>query len=1241
MEVFISNAPSNLNPQQLRKKLQPLLESRAITTFSCYKQLRKNWAKLTFIDSDVHKANEFLALHGQIAQNRFRPPYPLNFGEAGQPLNIKPSYHPPDEFLLRNMREEEARKLRPENRKKVERKRSKKSSFNIRSLHCGVLDYNMSEPQYISYFHDHRPGLIKFGKSALKVQLNSEPLEFFDNELIATYDMINQITISGGSLPSITLFLYNPPKIYRVAALDSSGYGGKLMRNRVHSLSTLHDGPVSTCIVYRLVLETSSDIRFLLALKSDGFHIPEPFLWTVPTIKPDVSYDKEHRDFMKTLEDEDSIFSWEVKFQLHALVSNGILRPNKVTWLSSYIEDLYRKIGSDRMVNLIRKLAKKCPWPAPDADPSFFSPHQLVAKLRHMESMSRLEETELYGIRRLQTNSVKIHKVTVTPASIYLEGPLYEGKNRVLRLYEDNIDSFLRINFTEEDGEPLQFDRLASLAFIFYDVFDGVLRYGINIGGRRFHFLGFSHSSLRAQSCWFMAPFLHDHGVVNRNRLISNLGDFSQMPSAAKCAARIGQAFSDTQTSIKIDRAVVSFNLPDVKKNGRVFSDGVGIISQSLLRTMWKDDRKSMKWKPTSYQIRYAGAKGMISLDSRLKGDALMLRPSMVKFRSEASNLEICGAAGAPLLTFLNRQLIKILEDLGVAEKSFLRLQKEEVDRLKVITKYTAYASSFLESTHVGIAARMPWLLLALERMGLDYLCDPFLRQVVQLTVIVRLRELKYKARIPLGNAVTMYGIMDETGFLKEGQIYCTLSDGNVLSGHVVVTRAPSVHPGDVQVAEAVEVPEDSSLRDLKNCVVFSQHGSRDLPSMLSGGDLDGDLYSVIFDEDLFPTHTVMAADYPKAPEVPLGRPVEVVDITTHFLKFMENDHLGRICNNHLALADQSPQGTKDLRCILLAEMASTAVDFSKTGEPVNISKMPKMSRVRADFMAPSPRVHVSKNIDIAGREVDDGPDDDDEDSSLTTPKYRYYESQKVLGKLYRQIDERAFFDEMESHMKTKSKKNAKTDILSEVFDYVLDQVGDLEWEHQIDAARDIKEMYEENLESLQYTYSFSPWSIRLTEVEVFIGNIVDRERGMTPKQRETSLGLREEFDVLVRYVVSRMLDSGENKDKNEDATEEKDNESLERTVACLSVAVDAARSRLAKGNRDQPAGDQDQDQDQGDLVSWGWIAAAVCLSEVEKWKRAAAREAGVGSAYDDADDLFSEDGWNGVTLGGGAKGWY
>ena len=180
---------------------------------------------------------------------------------------------------------------------------------------------------------------------------------------------------------------------------------------------------------------------------------------------------------------------------------------------------------------------------------------------------------------------------------------------------------------------------------------------------------------------------------------------------------------------------------------------------------------------------------------------------------------------------------------------------------------------------------------------------------------------------------------MDETGFLQESEIYCSIHKDTgplLLTGSVVITRSPAMHPGDIQCVTAVDVPVDSPLRNLHNMVVFSSHGQRDLPSQLSGGDLDGDIYNVIYDQRLYPRKLSEPANYDAAPAVDIGRSVERSDMTDFFINFMENDTLGMISTLHQILADQSDLGTLDPDCIHLAGQASTAVDFSKTGIPVS-----------------------------------------------------------------------------------------------------------------------------------------------------------------------------------------------------------------------------------------------------------------------------------------------------------------
>lgn len=127
------------------------------------------------------------------------------------------------------------------------------------------------------------------------------------------------------------------------------------------------------------------------------------------------------------------------------------------------------------------------------------------------------------------------------------------------------------------------------------------------IAGQGYSFLGFSHSSLRSQACWFMASFVSDDMVLMHAPLvIKRLGDFSAIRSPAKCAARIGQAFTDTTGTVEISVNMLS-KLDEVERNERVFSDGCGTMSFELAERIWQVYGQARTLKPTVFQIRYAG----------------------------------------------------------------------------------------------------------------------------------------------------------------------------------------------------------------------------------------------------------------------------------------------------------------------------------------------------------------------------------------------------------------------------------------------------------------------------------------------------------------------------------------------------------------------------------------------------------------------------------------------------------
>jgi hypothetical protein len=574
---------------------------------------------------------------------------------------------------------------------------------------------------------------------------------------------------------------------------------------------------------------------------------------------------------------------------------------------------------------------------------------------------------------------------------------------------------------------------------------------------------------------------------------------------------------------------------------------------------------------------------------------------------------------------FLNRQLIKILEDLGVGSQAFIDLQEAATRRLRLMTDTSINTGLLLKQSTISQASQISSLIWHLGEAGFGYHDDIFLSSVVQLAVATELRDLKYRGRIPVKDGMTLYGIMDETGYLQEGQVFVITEQqavpsvaiasntyfGNedaipggkqvLVRNNIIITRSPAMHPGDVQSVHAVNVPEDSPLQHLRNVVVFSQHGDRDLGSQLSGGDLDGDLYNIIYDNQLRRVQTYVAAQYPRLSPVELDRPVTANDMSDFFVKFMETDQLGMRCNVHMQLADQRTLGTLDPDCVAIAGMASTAVDFSKTGIAVDMKRLPKYNRVRPDFMAPSPRVQDNDSGEIEVEELDDYDDDAFEGIDEERKPIRYYKSNKVLGMLYRNIDEKQFIADMQtSHHARRQVTKSSDGLMAKLCDYVIQQAEayGVMYDHHLKFARDVRAQYENNLQDILYHYSPNI-NMPLSEAEGFAGTILGRQGGAQGKPlRELSKTMRERFDTVAGYYAIRMIHGDDAIHGSEylDALydlEEREIEAWPRTIACLIVACQE------KGLHDYRL---------GSFQSFKYIAAASCLKEFERTRRGLGR---------------------------------
>jgi RNA-dependent RNA polymerase len=382
-------------------------------------------------------------------------------------------------------------------------------------------------------------------------------------------------------------------------------------------------------------------------------------------------------------------------------------------------------------------------------------------------------------------------------------------------------------------------------------------------------------------------------------------------------------------------------DVPDIKypDNEYNFSDGVGKISEFLASLISMELKLPRDQPPPScFQFRLGGCKGVLTVWPEAKQREVYVRPSQEKFKAKHKILEVIRCS-QPATACLNRQLIIVLSSLGASDDVF---------RVKLEDTLQKYADAMVRPAAARAidANQFTLELAAMVRDGFMEIREPFVVSLLSLWRSWSIKYLKEKARIMVENGAFVLGVVDETGILEghyddededdkvDGEnpekrkeknpptmpeIFLQVSDPEkpgqfrVIEGLCLVARNPSLHPGDIRTVRAVDIPE---LRHLRNVVVFPSKGDRDLASMLSGGDLDGDDYIVIWDKDL----TNGVTNYPPMDYLPmepieLSRDVEVNDITKFFVNYMKNDKLGAIANSHLAWADYLEEGVKSDQC--------------------------------------------------------------------------------------------------------------------------------------------------------------------------------------------------------------------------------------------------------------------------------------------------------------------------------------
>lgn len=806
------------------------------------------------------------------------------------------------------------------------------------------------------------------------------------------------------------------------------------------------------------------DLSYVMPKKAD--------LWSIID-SPD--YNETSLDLKTLDEGSDGIISlpFEVRYQLEVCISREILNEHNIT--REFIQNL-AQISSENPLkarSILEYVAAQ--------GVRVFNPMKIF---KDREAMAFAAETEIPHYCAF------VRKAIITPTTIYFNSPTVETTNRVLRRYarENRDGRFLRVQFSDElsqgrinpCAEKSKDDELYTRVY-------RTLYNGIQIGDRNYEFLAFGGSQFRENGAYFFCPT----EFLSCDDIRRWMGNFSHIPVVAKYAARLGQCFSTTRAINSLSKPDIVL-VPDIEKvidNGITkttycFTDGVGKISPFLAQMITVELGIRTKAAPSAFQFRLGGCKGILVVWPDAKEKQVHIRKSQQKFTAVYNGLEIIRCSRFSIAT-LNRQTITILSALGVEDEVFLQMLSDQLESYQNAMDDDELAVNlllrYIDDNHMTIN------IATMIRNGFMTQKDPFVMSLLYLWRAWSIKLLKEKARIIVEDGAFLFGCVDETGTLKGyttpdippgsnpeekdlPEIFVQVPDKkdpdkyNVIVGLCLIGRNPSLHPGDLRVVMAVDKPQ---LRHLRDVVVFPSTGERDIASMCSGGDLDGDDYFVIWDKKLIPKQWNNEPMSYSAPEPrKIDRPVQITDLMKFFVRYMKNDALRTIAPAHLANSDYLSRSVKDPICLELAALHSKAVDYVKSGEA---AQMPARLRPKKwpHFME---RNQKSKDFQ--------------------------YHSTKILGKIYDRVERVNFSPQYERPFDKR------------ILDfYELD-------EGLLNTAREIKSQYDLGMRKIMSQQEIA------TEFEIWSTFVLSRPRvGSDYKMQEIIAGLSDALKEQYRTI--------------------------------------------------------------------------------------------------------------------------
>lgn len=505
------NVPAQLSDQGLMKEMEPIIKRLGILDFLCDKPKRKSIGFIVFYRPE--DGERFLLLHGQEeipgtmnARGKRRLRSKLKI--MGADVFCSRSKKAPSKFAIQSLQHMAEQRVKDTLHKYED---NKHISFRLLGFSCG---YSMFQGEHFGYVPEVQwsdTGLMKFMKRAIIVKLETSkhhiriPLSTVI-ELIWSRD--GSLTLTLSTVPYFFSHRGSDPltAAFQMLQLVSKYHATPPSRSRMCSLNTTHADVAGQCLVYQFRVPYVDLMKDIHDLKE----------WEIPILRYDIlPINAPPRGAfqvqLKALMDElatctrNNSLPFGILFQLQALAYNAYLLPRTVHSLTQELVKAYKEDAAAQRrpisVLALKKLFDMIDWPSPHSNPTDYEVGAFMAALKQNQK-DVLQDLAVSGdMLGPSENLTPIHKVMVTPTRVTLHGPELEPRNRILRRFPKHHDFFIRVQFCDENGQDLHFNSRVHYDDVF-SKFKSVLTRGIQIAGRTYSFLGWSHSSLRSHAVW-------------------------------------------------------------------------------------------------------------------------------------------------------------------------------------------------------------------------------------------------------------------------------------------------------------------------------------------------------------------------------------------------------------------------------------------------------------------------------------------------------------------------------------------------------------------------------------------------------------------------------------------------------------------------------------------------------------------------------------------------------------------